>query len=74
MTPSQGMPESRPPFHRAELGVECPRCHFRQFVDVEFDKPELNPPMVAEIQTHLQAWMASHCPEHLRPILESLKN
>jgi hypothetical protein len=68
------MPDSRPPEHRAQLGVECPQCHFRQFVEVEFDKPELNPPLVAEIQAQLQAWMASHCPNHLTSILGRTKN
>jgi hypothetical protein len=68
------MPEAGPPEHRAQLGVECPQCHFRQFVEVEFDKPELNPPLVAEIQAQLQAWMASHCPNHLTSVLGRLKN
>lgn len=74
MTLMPGTPESRPPEHRAQLGVECPRCHFRQFVEVEFDKPELDPPQVAEIRMQLQAWMASRCPEHLISTLGHAKN
>jgi hypothetical protein len=74
VTPSPGMPEARPPDHHAQVGVECPQCHFRQFVEVEFDKPELNPPLVAEIQMQLQAWMASHCPNHLTSTLGRVKN
>jgi hypothetical protein len=60
--------------HFAQLGVECPQCHFRLFVRVEFDKPELNSPLAVEIRAQLAAWMASHCPDHLRPILGSLTN
>ena len=74
MTPSPGFNEGRPMEHRAQLGVTCPQCNFRQFVEVEFDKPELNPPLVAEIQAQLQAWMASRCPNHLTPTLERMKN
>jgi hypothetical protein len=74
VTPSPGSFEDKPPEHHAQLGVECPQCHFRQFVQVEFDKPELNPPMVLEIRAQLAAWMASHCPDHLKPILSSTKN
>ncbi len=74
MTPSPGSFESSQPELHAQLGVECPQCHFRQFVQVEFDKLEMNPPMVMEIRAQLAAWMASHCPDHLRPILGSLKN
>ena len=74
MAPCSEPFESRPPEHHAQLGVECPQCHFRQFVQVEFDKPELNSPQVLEIRAQLAAWMASHCPDHLRPILGSLKN
>ena len=60
--------------HRAQVRVECPQCHFRQFVEVDFDKPELNPPQVEEIRAQLQAWMASRCPEHLTPALTQMKN
>ncbi len=74
MTPSPGSSENEHPELHAQLGVECPQCHFRQFVQVEFDKLEMNPPMVMEIRAQLAAWMASHCPDHLRPILGSLKN
>jgi hypothetical protein len=74
MTLMPGTPESRPPDLRAQVGVECPRCHFRQFVEVESDKPELNPPLVTEIRDQLQAWMASHCPEHLTSTLGRARN
>jgi hypothetical protein len=74
VTPSPGSSESSQPEHHAQLGVECPQCHFRQFVQVEFDKHEMNPPMVMEIRSHLQAWMATHCPDHLRAILGGMKN
>jgi hypothetical protein len=71
---SPGESQGRLPEHRAQLGVECPQCHFRQFVEVEFDKPELNLPLVTEIRTELQAWMASHCPDHLTSMLPRMKN
>ena len=60
--------------HRAQVGVECPHCHFRQFVEVEFDKPVLNAPLAQEIRAQLEAWMASRCPEHLTPTLGRMKN
>jgi hypothetical protein len=74
VTPSPQEGTNRPPEHRAQLGVECPQCHFRQFVEVQFDKPELNLPLVTEIRAELQAWMASRCPEHLTSLLPRMKN
>lgn len=74
MTPSQGSTEGGHAEHHAQLGVECPQCHFRQFVQVEFDELEMNPPLVMEIRAHLQAWMASHCPDHLRATVGRMKN
>ena len=64
----------RPPEHLAHLGVVCPRCNFRQFVEVEFDQHNLSAPQVQEIRSQLEAWMASRCPEHLRPTIEKSKN
>ena len=72
--PPAPLAQERPPEHLAQVGVICPRCHFRQFVEVEFDQPALNAPMVLEIRAQLEAWMASRCPEHLRPIHRASKN
>lgn len=74
MTPSPQEGTNRTPEHRAQLGVECPQCHFRQFVEVEFDQSELKSPLVGEIREELQAWMASRCPEHLTSTLPRMKN
>ncbi len=60
--------------HRAQVGVECPQCHGKQFVEVQFDKPLENSPLAIEIQTHLEAWMASRCPDHLSAISKFCKN
>jgi hypothetical protein len=66
--------QERPPEHLTQVGVVCPRCHFRQFVEVEFDKPVTSAPMVQEIRAQLEAWMATHCPEHLRAIPQASRN
>ncbi len=62
--------------HRAHVGVECPQCHFRQFMEVDFERPEelKSSPLAAEIRAHLEAWMASRCPDHLGIISQLSKN
>ncbi|MGH9325143.1 MAG: hypothetical protein ACRD2B_00430 [Terriglobia bacterium] len=60
--------------HRAQLGVECPQCHWRQFVEIHLEEPVANSPMAFEIRRHLEAWMASHCPDHLNAISKLSKN
>ena len=60
--------------HRAQVGVECPHCHWRQFVEVQLDDRVVDSPLAREIQRHLEAWMASRCPDHLGPILDLSKN
>jgi hypothetical protein len=62
--------------HRAQVGVECPQCHLRQFVGVESELVEtLRDSQVArQIHAELQAWMATHCPEHLNVISRMSKN
>ncbi len=54
--------------HRAHVGVECPRCHWRQLMEVDLDKTGMDLPMAQEIRSQLAAWMASHCPDHLNTI------
>lgn len=70
----QRINEEAPVIHRAHLGVECPSCHWKQFVEVGLDKTELNSPMAREIYGHLAAWMASHCPDHLNMISAMRRN
>jgi len=62
--------------HRAHVGVECPQCHFRQFVEVDSDLDgTLKDSKVAnKILVELQAWMLSRCPDHLRAIAGMSKN
>lgn len=55
---------------RAQVGVECPRCHWRQFLEVNVEESLLKSPYAQEIQQHLEEWLASRCPDHLGPILE----
>jgi hypothetical protein len=51
--------------HHAHVGVECPQCHGRQFVEVQFDQPIELSPLALELRAQLEAWMASRCPDHL---------
>ncbi len=60
--------------HRAQVGVECPLCHWRHFLEVELEDQLINSPSFGAIKAHLEAWVASRCPEHLGPILEQSKN
>ncbi|HEY6291796.1 MAG TPA: hypothetical protein VI455_09590 [Terriglobia bacterium] len=62
--------------HRAQVGVECPQCHFRQFMEVETDLVgTLQDSRVAQkVYAELQAWMISRCPEHLKAIAGMSKN
>lgn len=60
--------------HRAQVGVECPQCHARQFLEIQLDKPVENSPAIEEIRRQLEAWIASRCPDHLGPIIKSSKN
>jgi len=71
---TQGKHEGeRPAGHIARVGVECPNCRFRQFIEIEFDQwPPVAP--VAEIHKHLAEWMVSRCPDHLSLIATASKN
>lgn len=60
--------------HRAQFPVECPRCHWRCFQEVEMDASLINPPVAVAIREQLEAWLASRCPAHLGPIMEMSKN
>ncbi len=67
-------PERSPVQHQARVGVECPMCHHRAFVEIQLDHPVEDYPMAQEIRAQLELWMASHCPNHLRPMLALSKN
>ena len=62
--------------HRAQVGVECPQCHFRQFVEVDSDLGGIlkDSKVAQKICAELEAWMLSRCPEHLRAIAGMSKN
>jgi len=60
--------------HRAQVGVECPQCHWRQFVEVNLDKVVADSPYGREIQAHIQEWLRSRCPDHLGTFLKYSKN
>ena len=60
--------------HSAQVGVECPLCHWKQWVNVQLEKPQINHPMALEIRRQLEAWMGSRCPDHLNVIPTLSKN
>lgn len=60
--------------HRAQVGVECPQCHARQFLEIQLESPEESSPAFREIRRQLEAWVASRCPDHLGPLLKAGKN
>lgn len=60
--------------HRAQVGVECPTCHVKQFMEIQLEKPVDTFPAVEEIRRQLEAWIASRCPDHLGSIIKSSLN
>ncbi len=60
--------------HRAQVGIECPRCHNQQFMELQLEIPEQLWPVAREVRQHLEEWIASRCPNHLAPILKAAKN
>ena len=43
-------------------------------MEIEVDSSLLKTPVAREIQAHLQAWIASRCPDHLNVIAQKSKN
>jgi hypothetical protein len=41
---------------------------------MEIESEELDAVAGKEVRKHLEAWIASRCPDHLGPILEMSKN
>ncbi len=62
--------------HRTQVGLECPHCQFRQFMEVNSDLVGTlaDSKVVRRIYAELETWMVSHCPDHLRAISELSKN
>ena len=60
--------------HRAQVGVECPRCHWKQFMELSLDQAIMDTPVASEIQRQLQEWLRSRCPDHLGALLQKMKN
>ncbi len=60
--------------HRGQIKIECPQCHWQHFLEINLDKPLPGSPFAKEIRAHLEAWLASRCPDHLGPILKYSKN
>ena len=58
--------------HRVRIPVECAHCHWRHFLEVELEDFTSAPP--AELRAQLEIWVASRCPDHLGPIMETSKN
>jgi len=58
--------------HRAHVPVQCPVCKWRHFMEVETEDLDLK--SGGALREHLEAWIASRCPDHLGPILEMSKN
>jgi hypothetical protein len=59
---------------RAQVRVQCPKCQWRQFMEVEIDPQIINSPLAKEIEGHLQEWVLSRCPDHLGKFLKSSRN
>jgi hypothetical protein len=60
--------------HRAQVGVECPQCHWKHFLEVEVDAGMIKSPLYKEIQKELEEWIRSRCPDHLGLIARLSKN
>lgn len=60
--------------HRAQVGVECPTCHAREFMEIQIDSPVSNSRAAEEIRRQLEVWIASRCPDHLGPVLKTSMN
>lgn len=60
--------------HRALVGVECPQCHGRQFMELSLEKTIMDSPMAHEIERALREWLRSQCPDHLGLIVQKMKN
>ena len=60
--------------HRAQVDIECPTCHARQFLEIQIDNPANSSRAANEIRRQLEVWIASRCPDHLGPVLKTSMN
>jgi hypothetical protein len=60
--------------HRAQVGIECPTCHAKQFMEIQIDSPMSNSRTAEEIRRQLEVWIASRCPDHLGSVLKTSMN
>ena len=60
--------------HRGLVGVECPQCHWKHFMELSLDQAIMSSPAAKEIQRQLEEWLRSRCPDHLGAIMEKMKN
>ena len=60
--------------HRAQVGIECPTCHAKQFMEIQMDNPVSNSHAAEEIRRQLEDWIASRCPDNLGPLLRTSMN
>lgn len=72
-TQSEKKPENHVT-HRAQVGVECPFCHWRYFQEIQLEDPLAESPLEKEIRGHLESWLGSKCPDHLGAIAQLSKN
>jgi hypothetical protein len=72
MTQQEHITEERHVDHRAQVPVECPICHSKYFQEVEIE--DFDAVAAADVRKHLEAWVATRCPQHFGPFMEISKN
>lgn len=72
MPNQQHITEERRVDHRARVPVECPICHWKHFQEVEIE--DFDAVAAADVRKHLEAWLATRCPQHFGPFIEISKN
>ena len=60
--------------HRIQVGIICPQCNTKQFMETELDDMLLASPIAKEIKQQLTEWIASRCPDHLGAIASLSRN
>jgi len=73
-TQAKGVNESEVQVLRARIAIVCPLCKRRHFLEVAADDLLLASPAAQDIRAHLEAWMASRCPDHLGAIAQMSRN
>lgn len=60
--------------HKAQLQLECPRCHMVHLMELHMEEPSKVYPAAAEIEKHMREWLATRCPDHLLKVLRQSVN